>query len=270
MQVNKFGYKSVNTACDDTEIPDTIGSEETPPVVTADKKLLSTEEVNRIVQDRLAKAEAKIKEAEAKKYNDLVQKYEEVRKTTATTDEERTNLTEEIKKLKNANMSVEEQRKQEIAELQKSLETTQKDLTAKADMTRREYEDYRIRTELHHAAEINDARIPTQLVRLLLGDTKVVPVITEDGKPTGASEVKVAVTEVIEGKSVVTELSPAEAVKKLRSMTNEWGNQFNSTSNKGLDLMSGAENYDTKDGKVDLSDLDKYKKTRHNLGLVKK
>lgn len=267
MQVIKFGFKSVNTACDDTDNPDTI-IEETPPA--KEPKTLTEDQVNKIVQDRLAKAEAKIKEAEAKKYNDLVQKYEEVKNSTVSTDEERANLREEIKKLKNANMSVEEQKKQEIAELQKALEITQKDLTAKAEMTRKEYEDYRIRTELHHAAEVNDARIPTQLVRLLLGDTKVVPVITEDGKPTGASEVKVAVTEVIEGKSVITELSPAEAVKKLRSMTNEWGNQFNSASNKGLDLMSGAENYDTKDGKVDLSDFEAYKRSRKNIpGLVK-
>ena len=259
--------KFVTTACDNS-------NEETPPVVTPTptpqnppkEKTFTQEEVNGIIQGRLQKVEEKSKQ----EINELLTKLEKLEQSVTLSDTDRETLQSEIKALKNSKLSVEEQRAREVEELQKTLQATTETLSKREMEIRREYEDYRITQELRDAAIVNDARTPDQLIRLLKADTRIKPVLDDQGKPTGNSQVLVAVEEKTkDGQTIVIEVPPMEAIKKLRQMSDVWGNQFNSRSRPGLDEMSHGDRYSGPgDDKLSLKDYEAYKNSSARKKLI--
>lgn len=250
--------KSVTTACDNSEeAPVVTAPPVTPQASNPPKeKTFTQEEVNGIIQARLAKVEDKSKQ----EINELLTKLEKLEQSVTLSDTDRETLQSEIKALKNSKLSVEEQRAREVEELQKALQSTTENLTKRELEIRREYEDYRITQELREAAIANDARTPEQLIRLLKSGTRIKPVLDDQGKPTGQSQVLVEVEEKTkDGQIIHVEVPPMEAIKKLRLMSDVWGNQFNSRSRPGLDEMSHGERYTPGDDKLPLKDFEAYK-----------
>lgn len=189
------------------------------------KKVFTQEEIDKIVQSRL--------EREKKTQQELLTKLTDLEKRSNLSDEERSKLQKRIAELQNENMSVEEKLNREVKTWSEKYQTETETLKKQVSEWQTRHHSYQIERELMDAAQANDARVPFQLVDLLKQNTKMKEAVDEKGNPTGRYEVKVTITDQKEdGTPFTLELSPMEAVAKLREMPEKWGNQFNA---KGID-----------------------------------
>jgi len=85
-----------------------------PTSGSKDDKVLTQEQVNKIVQDRLAKKEDQFRAQQS----ELITKIEELEKTATLTDDERNTLKKRIEELRSENLSSEERANREIKQLQ--------------------------------------------------------------------------------------------------------------------------------------------------------
>lgn len=196
------------------------------------------EQVNQIVQERLARE----KEVGKKQVDELVNRLTEIEQKATLTDEERKALKVRLEELKNEALTTEEKLTRENKTLKENLDVTAKTLSSQVDGWKTNFFNFRIERELNDAAVSNDARVPFQLVNLLKPMTQMKEVTNSEGVVTGY-DVKVTITDYKEdGTPFTMELAPAEAVAKLREMPQMWGNQFNARSKDGLgqtgDLMN--------------------------------
>lgn len=156
------------------------------------------------------------------------------------TEEEKATLQARIDTLKSETMSSEEQSQQRIAELEERVTKTESTSVEQLSVVNKAYEDFRIDTELRSAILANDAVKPDQLFALLRGQTAKKQKLDDSGNEVAGQFDIMTSIDVIDDKGVKTkvELSPAEAVIKLRANVEEWGNQFGSKQKGGSGLTN--------------------------------
>lgn len=237
-----------------------------PPKPDSDKeKLVPASRVNEIVAQRVKEVQAKEREAGEKTRRELLQQLERREQEASMTESERETLQKRIEELRAESLSAEEASKRTIKQLESDLTTAKEQAAKERTALISQYNAYRIEQELMQAATAHDARTPSQLVNLLRGDTKVEEVIGDDGKPTGELTVKTTITEFKEdGTPFQVECSPNDAIARLRAQPDKWGNQFNSSAQRGLDLMSDAGSAPSKKNQGIVVDqgIDAYRKSR--------
>ena len=172
---------------------------------------------------------------------ELVNQLEQLKQNTRLTQEERDELQTRITQLEEQYMTKEELAKREFSkkdkEFQKQLET----LSKQTENWRTLYSSETIDRSLQDAAIEGEALRPSQIVDLLRGRTQLVEVVDESGQPTGRYAPIVKFNDVNdEGKNVVLDLHPRDAIKRMKELPDEYGNLFKGTATSGLGETGGA------------------------------
>lgn len=247
------------------DVPPTPPEGDTPPKkAEGSEKLMNQAQVDKIIQERLARADEQARKASSEQADQL----ESLTARFEGTAEEKNALQDQIEKLRNESMSAEEKAAREKRAMEEDLQGQISSLTDERDAAVKDHAEFRIKHELRDGANKFDARNPDQLVRLLFGDTTLQDEIGDDGKPTGEKVVRVKVQQIKEdGERYSIELDPMKAMQALVDMPKEWGNQFNSRTKGGSgDLWSdgnaaptGQENPDI--GKMSYQQYKKWRDT---------
>lgn len=231
----------------------------------------SQEQVNKIVQDRLAKE----RKRQTDQYQKLESSYQELLGNQTLSDEERNRLQQQLEDLRKQHRTKEEQAKHEKRQLQEQYEQRLKEFQEKAVYWENEYRTSTVTRSLMDAAVKNDAFMPQQVVTILREYTKLVQPVDENGKTKPGS----ALTPVVDlpdvdadtGKSIITQRTPEEAVTRLKELQ---PNLFkaNVVSGVGGNSTTGGVSPGA-DGRVDAQELTTeqfmklYKEDPSKLGL---
>ena len=212
------------------------------------------EQVNRYVAEDRRKTEQKFKtqmKAELEKQEKL---YNELLTNKNLTEQERDSLRESLAAVEKELHTKEELLRREKKTVEDSLGGKLKDAESKAQAWEQRYVESTINRELVDAAASNDAYNQKQLVSLLRPKTKTVEVTDAAGKGTGEFQIVVALDDVVDGKPVVTELSPDAAVKRMKALPEMYGNLFKSNvvSGVGANTATGSQ---LPGGKLDLKSM---------------
>ena len=231
----------------------------------------SQDQVNKIVQDRLAKE----RKRQQDQYQKLESSYQELLGNQTLSDEERNRLQQQLEDIRKQHRTKEEQAKHEKRQLQEQYESRLKEFQEKAVYWESEYRTSTVNRSLMDAAVKNDAFMPQQVVTILREYTKLVQPVDENGKTKPGS----ALTPVVDlpdvdadtGKSIITQRTPEEAVARLKELQ---PNLFKANVVSGVGgnsttggVMPGA------DGRVDAQELSTeqfmklYKEDPSKLGL---
>ena len=150
------------------------------------------------------------------------------------TKQERDEMDVRIKELNTRLMTNEEIAAQEQAKLRKAHEDTVAELTSKADQWQNRFTDAAIERSITDAAVVHDAYNPKQVVSLLRSNTRLVPKLDGEGHATGQFQPMVQLeVSGSDGETKTLELSPSEAVKRMREMDGSL-NLFKGTGVGGL------------------------------------
>jgi hypothetical protein len=229
------------------------------------------DQVNKIVQDRLAKD----RKQNTTKYHALETSYQELLANQSLGDEERTKLEGQLEDLRKQHRTKEEQAKHDRLALQDQFEVKLAEATQQAEHWETQYRTSTVTRSLMDAAVTHDAFMPEQVVTILRDHTKLVEPVDENGKVIKGAPLAAMVdlpdTDVDTGKPIVTQRTPAEAVTRLKELQ---PNLFkaNVVSGVGGNSSTGGVTPGA-DGKLDASGLttaqfmELYKKDPTKLGL---
>lgn len=184
------------------------------------------EELNSMIADNRRKL--------TKQNSELVSQLETLQKNTLLTQEDRDGLQIKITQLEEQYMTKEELSKRENNKQQKQFQTELQVANDNQKKWEGMYSVSTIERAIHDAAVESGAVHPSQVVTLLQGITQLVE---EDGNysPT------VKFNDVDEeGKNVTLDLSPSEAVKRMKELTDRYGNLFKGTATGGLGSTGGT------------------------------
>ena len=228
------------TASGDTEAQTTTTAPKAEPPKTGtngdnqQKKSTFNEEQQREINRILA--------AEKKKHQKLVQQAVDeanaLRSKAKLTATERSELDNRLEQIQNEMRTKEEQAKRAAQKLKERHQTEMQSLTADRDTWRQRFTESTIERSLTDAAAGANAFSPRQIVAILGPNTSLVDKLDEEGKPTGIMEPKVRFhTKNKEGKPVTLDLSPIDAVKRMKD-EEEYLNLFRGEGTGGVGLRS--------------------------------
>lgn len=209
-------------------------SEEKP--VISISKTFTQDDLNRLLADEKRRAQ-KVNEK-------TIKQLEEFKRNQSLTEEEKVKLEERIETIKNEFLTKEEIAKKEAKkerEKQKTeLETMQKEIGKWKQL----YESSTVEVGLSQAASDPDIFNSQQIIDILLPKTRLAEELDPDsGQPTGRFTPKVRlVGKNQDGKEVMFELSPAEAVKQMKEQSDKYGNLFRSHATSGIGGNNAAAN----------------------------
>ena len=193
-------------------------------------KVFSQEDVNRIMAN-----EKRAYNAEKQKTIDEL----EALKTKANlTDEERIQYDERIETMRNELLTKEELTQKERKKLETRYQKEVDELTKDREGWKQKYVSSTITRAIIDAAISNDAFVPEQIVNMLQSNTRLVEELDAEGKPTGDLVPKVKLSDTDkDGKPVTLELSPIEAVKRMKDM-DRFLNLFKGAGTGGIGGMN--------------------------------
>lgn len=193
------------------------------------------------LQDDLNKMMAENRRNLTQQNQELVTQLEQLKQNTRLTQEERDELQVRITQLEEQYMSKEELAKRESTKQQKQYEDKVKTITQESEQWRTLYSSSTIDRSLQDAAIEGEALHPSQIVDLLRSKTQLTEVL-ENGHPTGRYTTVVKFTDINEdGQEVVLELSPSDAIKRMKELTDKYGNLFKGTATSGIGAARGAD-----------------------------
>lgn len=209
------------------------------------------EQVNTIVQDRLAKATKKHKESNKKMETQLQQ----LLASQSLTDEERANLEVQLEDLRKQFRTKEEQAKIEKKQLQEKFTTDLDKAKESADYWENQYKSSTIARALQDAAVREDAFMPEQVVIIMKQYTVLREATDESGKGLGTliPMVDLPDHDAETGKPIMTQRTPLDAVARLKELQ---PNLFKANVVAGVGGSSATDgNTSGTDGKVDAREL---------------
>jgi len=203
----------------------------------------SQEHVNAI----LAKDRRKHQSAVTK----LMSEFDALKSKSSMTAQERTELEERLQEVQKNLLTKEELAKDRMTKLEKQHKEAVGVLTSERDSWQHRFTESTIARSLVDAAAENDAYSPEQILAILRPSTRLVEALDDEGKPTGEMIPKVTFKDIKDKKPITLELTPAEAVKKMRDI-DRYLNLFKGEGVGGLGLQNRNSS-----GKVDLKELAK-------------
>lgn len=210
-------------------------------------------------QDDLNKILAKEKRSMQAKIDEAVKQIE----TLKIAEEDREKLQDQIKILKTENVSKETKLTRDLENLRKKYEADTKQISEEKETWQKRFADAMIRQSVTSVASANLAFDPDQIHAQLKDNLVLRESVDDEGKPTGEFEVIVAGfrDKDKDGKEVKIDLSVTDAVKRMRDMTERFGNLFRTEANSGLSLH-GSKPPEGEDKGPDLKDPAKYREWR--------
>lgn len=222
-----------------------------------DKPTLSQKQLNAII--------AKEKAGWNKKIQDQVKQLENAQKEKGLTDKEQERLQRQIDELNNTLLTKEELTKKEREKIQNQHKADLDKERQEKDTWKSNYTREKIAREILDAAKSNEAFDDEQIVGLLSPNTRLVEEVDSESKPTGNWVPKVRFKDVdTEGKPITLELSPLEAVKRMKELP-RFGNLFKSGATGGIGGTRAAQESGTKD--LAKMGSEEYRKHRKSIGL---
>lgn len=203
----------------DDPVPPAVPPVVTPPANPPVVRTFTQEEVNGFL--------AKERAADKQKAKELLAQLEAANSKVNMTSQEKENFEHQLEELRQKSMTQEEIAARERKKIETQL-TKERD-EAKNAMTawQRRFEDSTIRRTLMDAAVANEAFAPNQVVSILASNAKVVELSDDNGKPKGEFDVIVKFQDVgKDGKPIMLELPANEVVKRMKELSDTYGNLF--------------------------------------------
>jgi hypothetical protein len=197
-------------------------------------KAFTQDDINRVLAEDRRKHAQKMAALEAK-IGDLT-------KNSQMTQQQRDELETSVEDMKKQFQTKEQLAAQEKMKLEGQYKTKLTETEDRAKLYETKFIDSTIHRSLADAAMANEAFNVQQVIALLRPKTKLlndVPVVDFDD------------VNVETGEAIVTQLSPMDAVKRMRELANVHGNLFKSNVVTGV----GASNGSAQQGKVDVRKL---------------
>ena len=170
-----------------------------------------------------------------KQNTDLVTQLETIKQNANLTIEERDDLQVRITQIEEQYLSKEELAKRESTKQQREFDQNLKAANESSTKWQGMYSDSTIERSIFDAAVETEAIHPSQIVTLLKVDTILVE---SEGKYSPV----VKFNDVDEaGKNVVLELSPIEALKRMKELTSQHGNLFKGVKQGGVGGTGNAD-----------------------------
>jgi len=234
---------------------------------SGDTKNFSQEDINRFL------AEDRRKHQE--RYQTLEQSYQKILKEGNLHKEQRQKMVGELEDLQKAFRTKEQQaeyeRKQQ-AERYKGELTQASEAAVKWESM---YKNSITERSIQDAAIAADAFNPSQIISMIKPMTKMVEDTDAEGHPTGTMSPKVDFPDIDEktGERITTLRTPEEAVKRMRELSDTYGNLFRANIVSGIGTGSATGGVTPGKSNIDLSKLtpEQYRRLREDnprlLGL---
>lgn len=174
-------------------------------------------------------AEEKRKHQE--KNSSLIKELEQLKETKGLTEKQKKDLESRIEQLTNESLTKEEQAKREAERLKNDFESKYKEVESDRDGWRGRYTNMLVESTIISEANEFKAVSAEQILAILKPQSEVVPVLGQDGKPTGDYTVKIKHFD--EESKKVLDYSPKEKLKFMLENPKKYGNLFQSTLNSG-------------------------------------
>jgi hypothetical protein len=202
-----------------------------------EQQSFTADDVNRIVQERLARDRQQREE----KYKDLETRYEQLLQNKNLTDEDRQGLQEQLEDVRKQMRTKEQQAAHEKKLLQEQYESRVKELETAAQTWESRFRESTMARALMDAAIGHDAYEASQIVSLLRPMTKLQEQTDETtGKPTGQFITLIDFPTTNEkGFDEVIQGRPDEIVKRMKEIS-KYANLFKSNVVSGLGANSAT------------------------------
>lgn len=222
-----------------------------------DEPKFTTDDMNRIVQERLAKDRKKREEEFQQQVKSLETKYEELLANKSLEAADREKLENQLNDLRKQHRTKEQQLADEKKRLQEEWESKYKTIESKANEWETRYTESTITQALQAAAISHEAYNPQQIIVQLRGQTKLIEKLDSAGKPTGQLQpmVEMTVRNEDSGASEQLQMTPDEAVEYMKKNPGEWGNFFRNNIREGIGSSPATGGAVTGDGTVDHTKL---------------
>jgi hypothetical protein len=216
-----------------------------------------------LTQDELNKMMADNKRKLTKQNEELVTQLKKLRDETRMSEENRADLETRIEQLQEQYMSKEELARREAEKASKRHKQEVENLTGERDSWRGRYTIATIQRSLTDAAVTGEAIRPEQIVSILGNSTHLGEVLDATGQPTGEYKTLVRFKDVNDsGERVTLELSPEDAIKRMKELPDLYGNLFKGAANSGMGGAGSQGSETTASMKDILSDPVKYREWR--------
>lgn len=194
---------------------------------------------------------------------------EQIRQAATTSAKQKAELETQIENLKKQYMTKEqleaEKYERTMNEFKSNLETASKE----RDTWQSRFSETVVERDILAAAG-PDAFNPELIVNILKPQTKLVEVTDDEGKPTGKFEPRVKMTKVKDGKPLVVEVVPSEAVKLMKEMPEKFGSLFKSTQAGGIGGGNRSGNKDVDMAELAKSNPEEYRRRYQEKNFPKK
>lgn len=180
-------------------------------------KTFTQEEVNRILAEDKRKHQAQYQKVEAQ--------YQTLLKNEKLTQEERDKLNEALDDVRRQLQSKEQLAKTEMKQLEEKLMKQLNEVTSAKELAEKRYNDLVVYRSLKDAAHEGDAFNADQIVTLLKPYVKLSGETVMIDFPDRSNDT---------GEPIVTQMGPADAIKRMKQLPETWGNLFKSNVVGGI------------------------------------
>lgn len=234
-----------------------------------DSRMFNQDELNKIVQERLAKDRKKREEEVQEQVRTLESNYKELLANKNLESVDREKLENQLADLRKQNRTKEQQLADEKKRLEEEWSEKYETVAGKASEWENRYTESTITQALQAAAISHDAYNPQQVIVQLRSQTKLVEKLDSAGKPTGVLQpmVEMSVRDSDSGAQEQLQMTPDEAVEYMKKNPGDWGNFFKNNIREGIGASSATGGALTGDGTVDhtkLTDAQWFKLRKEN------
>ena len=223
----------------------------------SDERLFNQDDVNRFVQERLAKDRKKRDTENQAHVASLEAKFEELLANKSLDTEEKDRLEVQLEDLRKQNRTKEQQAAHDKKASDEEWEEKYKTAVSNGTEWENRYTESTITQALQSAAISHEAYNPQQIIVQLRSQTKLIDKMDSAGKPTGqlVPMVEMTVKNADSGAAETLQMTPDEAVEYMKKSPDEWGNFFRNNIREGIGSSSATGGGLTGDGNVDHTKL---------------
>jgi len=216
------------------------------------------EDLNRVLAEDRRKHQARYKTLEAS--------YEKILQEGNLHKTQREKMVEELEDLQKAFRTKEQQAEYERKQQAKKYQDELTQATESASRWEKMYKSSVIEKSIQDAAASAGAFNTSQIISLVKPMTKMVEDTDAEGRPTGTMSPKVDFPDVDEktGEQIVTLRTPQEAVKRMKELTDMYGNLFRSNVVSGIGTGSATGGVKPGKSNIDMTKLtpEQYRRVR--------
>jgi len=188
------------------------------------------EDVNRMLAEERRRNDSKYKKSNQK----LIDELSALKGRAALSASERKDLDDRIENLQSELMTKDELAKREKERLAKKYQKELNDAVNKSSYWQNQYTESTIAGDITGNSVKHNVLNPEHMVAILRPNTRLVEVVSEDGKSSGKYMTKVKLSDVDkDGKAVTLDLSVGDAIKRMREMP-QHQNLFKGEGSGGL------------------------------------